>query len=850
MAPANAVSAPAPRRGRARLFQAPRAAAASLGGTVVPPLRSGLAACAVWDACGTTPQRAGEAAWHRRARRNRATARTLLRVAAAANVLSKHHSSAVHMGGGGKSAGGKGGHGGGVGGGRWGGDVSTVLQELRRQNEQQQRLLRALGGGGGLVDETERGQPGRRTWEGTMAKGNDDGGKGAGGGWTRSAGNLRGGGAKGKPGDWTCAECGAYPCFARAARCFRCSAPRRGGDTEYDRASKGKGKGGRLAAETGKAAYLGPIGAHGNKPMLGGRGGGGRADDKPPTFRVPGASAAAKAEEAERARGDPEGYVSARGGRAAKPGATAVGAQHGQQCQQRSPAATTNSWAVLAEEEDDDPGDADMADVQDAEGDEDGGQGEGAEEGGEEVDDDGNVPSEGELRSRWQAHCAVVRRLERDGQILPPGLLASVKSQRDAAEKRWRAARTPHPLHKRLRWAEADLRSAVAKEESRRRELEEHLERAAAKTKEIEEKLAVDEARTARKQEALRSLQQEGGLAYRPAVEKAARAAITGIGTDIAPTLSAIIERLGEGEEGMRCELQLLSTSLGRVESVLREATEQELERNQLQKQEERRWQQQHHPASFNIGDDEMDDKRVGNEDDDAGGEGGTARKCRKTGENDATMHGAGQRWTQPNANAPWRKSTPSLDAAEGARRMLQAAGYRHTENRVSNGIEASSAETNDLAVAERRKREEALRQQQEALQQQQLLRSDPERARAEEQQREIREMLRREEVRRHQDAAEQAAAAAAANEAREKEERWAQMSPEEQAQAMRLREQQAAVGAHIFGTEGASHVAGLVQQSQAGEGTGAHDDGEIDMLMSMSAEEYARWEQERQSLM
>ncbi len=752
------------------------------------------------------------------------------------------------MGGGAKNASGKGGHGGGVGGGRWGGDVSAVLHELRRQGEQQQRLLRALGGDGMLADEAGHGQSGRRAWEGNNAKGGDDGSKKADGVWVRSKGGHRGGYEKGKPGDWDCGECGAYPCFARAVRCFRCNAPRRGGGVAYDRAARGKGKGGRITAETGKASYLGPIGAYGNKPMLGKRGGGSNDDDKPPTFRVPGASAAARAE-AERARSDSEGFTSAKGGRTAKTDAKAAGAQSGQPCQQKPPVATKNSWAELAEEDDGDPGDAEMADARATEGDEDGDQEGGIEGPGDEVDDE-DVPSEGELRSRWQAHCAVVRRLERDGQPLPPGLLANVKAQRDAAERKWRAARTPHPLHKRLRWAEADLRAAEAKESSRRKELEEHLERVAARTREIEERLAVDEARTERKREALRNLQKEGGLAYRPAMEKAARVAIAGIGTEVAPALSAIIERLGDGEEGIRCELQLLSTSLGKVESALREATERGLERDQLRRHDEDNGQQRQHPATFNIGDDEMDDRRDDYVDENDGGGDGATRKSRRTGEKGEAAHGTGPRWTQPSANAPWRRSAPSLEAAEGARKMLLAAGYVCSGDGVSNGIGASSAETNDLAVAERRRNEESLRQQQEALQQQQVLRSDPERARAVEQQGEIREMLRREEMCRHQDAMAKAAAMAAENEAREKEERWAKLSPEEQEQARRLRDQQAAVGAHVFGTEGASLVASMVQQSHAVETTGAHDDGEIDMLMSMSAEEYARWEQERQSLM
>ncbi len=53
---------------------------------------------------GVTAQRTGEAAWHRRNRRKRAQARTLLRVASATALLSKHHS-AQGMGKGGKSKG-------------------------------------------------------------------------------------------------------------------------------------------------------------------------------------------------------------------------------------------------------------------------------------------------------------------------------------------------------------------------------------------------------------------------------------------------------------------------------------------------------------------------------------------------------------------------------------------------------------------------------------------------------------------------------------------------------------------------------------------------------------------------
>ncbi len=78
--------------------------------TPSPPLR------------GSTAQRRGEAAWHRRSRRERGNARALLRVAAAANLLDRHHSAqrlpreampdaaaGVSAARGGKAGGGKGG---------------------------------------------------------------------------------------------------------------------------------------------------------------------------------------------------------------------------------------------------------------------------------------------------------------------------------------------------------------------------------------------------------------------------------------------------------------------------------------------------------------------------------------------------------------------------------------------------------------------------------------------------------------------------------------------------------------------------------------------------------------------
>ncbi len=805
-------------------------------------------------ASGTTPQRAGEAAWHRRARRQRGAARTLLRVAAAASALRQHHSAARPMRSG-RGEGGKGGHGGkgkGGGGGQWEGSIAEMLRTLRQQNAQQQQLLQALESSGNVAANGARSGLGQHAWhrEGGGLRGGGDKG------WNHDGARGGKGDSRGRPGDWVCDECGAFPCFARATRCYMCRAPRRGGAPAVD-GTRGKGKG-RLSSATVGSAYLGPVGAYGNKPLLGRREEGAVRTDDSPSYRVPGASVAARAESTRERTEEEEGYKFVRNGGMAKTGQAAAAGAGGSSVQNKPPVATKNSWAALAEEEENEE-DAmdDDAGAGWARRDGDGGDGGDADEDGREDHDDDKekeAPSEMELRSRWQAHCALVRRLEKGTQPVPPGVLDSIRAQRDAAEQRWRAEKKPHPLSKRLRWAEADLRAAQGKEEARREELREHLERTAARTEEIKGRLAVDEARTARKQEALRELQRECGLSERPNVERAARIAVEGIASDIAPALSAIIEQLGEGEDGLRCDLQLLSTSLGRVEGVLREAAEEELPKDLRQRREGQRRREEDQPARFDISDD-ADAMETGDEEHDGGNDGtgnDGARKSRRTGSETKCGPTAATRWTKPAANAPWKRSAPSSAEAVGeARKLLQEAGAAAAAT-PADGM--SPAATNDLFIAERRSREEAIRQQHDALQQQQRLREDHLQAQVEEQGRQRREAQRQEEMRKHLEAAEQAALAAAAEEAKRKEELWASMSPEQRTQATRLIEQQAAVGAHAFGTQGASHLAGLVQQAHVQEvaqaGTREQQAEDVDRLMAMSAEDFGQWNREQQSLL
>ncbi len=753
---------------------------------------------------------------------------------------------------GGNNKGGHEGKGKGGGTGAWNGGVADMLWELRKQSAQQQQLLQALQDGGSFAAAAAQSGKGQREWR----KGESDAARVDGGRWSRGEGRSNRGDARARPGDWACGDCGAFPCFARTVRCYRCSAPRRGSLAAGEE-MRGKGKG-RLTSGVDGSAYLGPLGAGGSRPLLGRRAEALAKAAGEPSYRLPGASVAARTEEARRHKEDAEGFQTVPCGKAARATVSTTARDGGPAARGKAPTTTRNSWAMLSEEgeDEDDVVASDECEGIDRTGADCDGDGGGRADSGRREDDGDKGeeqvgPSEAELKDRWVALCALVRRIERDSGPLPAEVLESLKAQRDEAERQWRSEKKPHPISKRLRWAEADLRAAEKKEEARKKELRDHLEWAEARTAEIKDRLGVDEARTTRKREALQALQRECGLPDRPNMEKAARVAVEGISTDIAPALSSIIEQLGEGDEGLRCDLQLLSTSLGRVEGVLREAAELELSRNLRQRQGEQRRQEGAQPAHFDIGGEDamemVEDDGDGSADD---GGGNGARKSRRVEDRHKSgAHGTTTRWTKPSSNAPWKKEPSSAEAAEEARRLLQGNGG---PSPLGKEPVALAADTNDLAVAERRSREEAVRQLQEALQQQRRVQEDHELAQSAEQERQQREEKRREEMRRHQEAVEKAAQAAAADEARRKEELWANMSQDQRAQATKLIEQQAAVGAHAFGTLGASHLAGLVHQAHVHEVVQASEEeqaGEVDRLMAMSPEEFMQWDRERQSL-
>ncbi len=770
------------------------------------------------------------------------------------------------------------------------------------QLEQTVRDLAAGGGGGG----PRRGGNGRE--QRGQRREQDEGGGGAG---ARTRAGNDGTSSRGRPGDWACPSCAFFPCYARATRCFKCKAPRHGGQGGGGAGGSGAAAAasapGRLTGGRGERPYLGPVGAGGSRPMLGRRDQRmGQARDECPSVRVPGASVAARMEE-ERRRGqaaDSEGFQPVQRGAAATGGTgAAVGERADGGQAQFQPTPVRNSWAALSEEDNMDEDGMDDHDVW-ARHDDYGGQldesGEGdtpapqqAAQGDADADDDDDhegavqdVADAAQLRREWQALCNAARVL--DAQRAPQSLVAAAREQRDAAEARWKAARAPKPLFKRLKWAEADLREAEAKERQHRADLQRHVEEAARRTKELEERLATAVARSDRRRAAIAALHAEG--APQPhrnwTAGQAATVAATGIAKDVAPALAAVIARmaspLGEDTVAIRRELEACAQRVGYVEEMLREATAAADSTSVGG------------PIRFDISGGEAEGKETGAEG------GGTASK----GSEGGAGHGgpppaaaAVPRWTKPAPNMPWKKlasssasptaaaaapatampaaCAPSAQAVEEARRLLQAHAAlsptpAHPTTNLATGIgEAggggaaaadqravavamAGAGTNDLAEAARRQQAAAHLQVLQAHQQQQRMHQDEQQRQQDEVQRQQREGLCKEEMEKHHRAIQQAAAAQAEKEAKEKADLLASMPPQERARAEAAHAQMAAVGAHAFGTQAAAEVAGLVHQQsvqEAAQGAAqAGEDVDVEHLMAMSPEEFGRWGQDRQA--
>ncbi len=341
---------------------------------------------------------------------------------------------------------------------------------------------------------------------------------GRGQGYRGGSGGVRAGGwqsnsQRQRSGEWACA-CGFPTNRPHRQACYACGRAR--DDTEQSGAVGTKAHGGRPQASgggpkggrpfnvgEGARKGWGPVGADGARPLLGGRGrdafggpagsgtgkghtGGPSWNGKGPSTMAVGGKAAgrtgegpgfgakgaakghaggsdgaARMHERDDGRGawtrpsavvDDEGFAlvqprrvrADKGGQKGNAGPPTRGASGETAAGER---ATRQLWADVNDDASD--GD-DMVDDEaggDADEDEAGGDGEWE-------------PDPQRLRAVFEDHARVAREMERRGVVGPA--LETVRRVRDEAERKWREAKPPAPLPRRLEWAEAKLRKAQA----------------------------------------------------------------------------------------------------------------------------------------------------------------------------------------------------------------------------------------------------------------------------------------------------------------------------------------------------------------------------------------------------
>ncbi len=430
------------------------------------------APCQALSRAATRPR--GEPAWHRRARRGRAEARTIVRIEAARARLAAHHSSQ---------------HGGML---RRNGGFGGPNAGPRAQ-------YGSGAAGGGL-------QAARQFFLSLFDGANADWGRVEGRGKGGGKGIRRGGNAsRPREGEWQC-SCGFATNRPHRTACFCCGRDR--AVAELQGACGGKGGGAGAASrqtkeqprEGGRGPFGedhrgggGPVGANGSRPLLGSRGGiarGGQEDTAKGTGKghkgstpteggkAPGGVSNQKAGCSGGGKAAGWGEAAPQGGTGAGKGPTMGGRAWGKPTPRIDEEGfeTVQPRRVRLQRDEDITMDLDATncdrpaeppvkrlwsdEMSDDEGDGDDDQEEGAgewghqdwgEEGGQETD-----PKV--LRATFEAHAKVVRDMERWGRAYEGSpALETLRAARDAAEQAWRCAKTPAPLPVRMGRAESKL---------------------------------------------------------------------------------------------------------------------------------------------------------------------------------------------------------------------------------------------------------------------------------------------------------------------------------------------------------------------------------------------------------
>ncbi len=448
-------------------------------------------------------------------------------------------------------------------------------------------------------------------------------------------------------------------------------------------------------------------------------------------------------------------------------------------------------------------------------------------------DDDDRGASEEDLRLAWDNARETCRMLERDSRS-PAPIVEAARRERDLAEAAWRAAKRPHPLHKRLRWAQRAYDAAVTKQQAHQEELEQFEEEMAGRRRFLLERARVDGERTARKLRALEEIMGQGELHPFASAQDAAQVAITGISEDLGPALAAAADKIPEDSPAWS-EIQAAMAKLAMVEDVLRGASQRD-ERGSAQTPPPTVFDISGGPTEATPAEGDTRSRDVGPSAAVAPGGAATPATC-ASGARSPPASGRGAaapplppKWTGNHAGSnrwggtAWRRyeraegGPGTVDRAPSER---ERAGSPIGDQRAT--LEAARASEREAEQAAQVQAAEAARMHQ--LQEEQRRRADIEAAAA------------AETLRRTRQAVAEAEAAEAARLEKERMALVARTSPEELRRAQEMHAQQSAIAAAGFGS--ALAAAGAQQlQAQGNHQPAAVDD--TDRIMSMSPEELA----------
>ncbi len=432
-------------------------------------------------------------------------------------------------------------------------------------------------------------------------------------------------------------------------------------------------------------------------------------------------------------------------------------------------------------------------------------------------DDPQRAKSADELRKEWNEAVDAVHDLERKGgPRLLDAIIADARRHRDAAERAWRAAKAPHPLGKRLRWAATALEAAMAKEHAHQAEWDAFEEATARRRAELAARQQADVARTAKKQQELDDLRCEAGPTGEKEAEGtramdeiqhvrptlwATRVAHEGIQCSVGPAIERVLQQLQEGSPAW-LELQGALSSVTNVFGVLDEAVR---DKGGLR--------------TFDISEgdggdagedmvDSIDGISLPTDDDvrpgdgqgrqHAGGDGGEADPKRRAVEG---RGGGVARWTKPKESGEGAWTRAGVASGSGATAVADGTSGQHPLGggpAARQGEQGGSRDSAAAAAAEQRRNVE-----------------EAERRRAAEQ---AAERLRLEQA----------------------------LTPEQRAQAANLHAQQAAAASAGFGSEQALQIAQQVHSQRLDEVVKAarERDLHVDLaeLRAYSAEELEDW--------